>query len=349
MTTGAAVKFENVSKHFGNTTALDGLDLTVRSGEFLTLLGESGSGKTTALNLLAGFFQASSGTILVNGTDVSSLPPEKRNIGMVFQNYSLFPHMTVEANIAYPLRMRGEDRDSMRRKTARALEIVHMSQFARRMPSELSGGQQQRVALARAIVFEPPLLLMDEPLGALDQNLREKLQSEIKDLHTQLGCTIVFVTHDQREALALSNRIALMRDGHLEQVGTPTEIYDNPVSEFAARFVGQTNIFRVELRGDQVDIPQLRTTMPKAGADGTATCAVLRPENIRLSPQADDTTISAKLEKSTFQGDSFFYEVRHEDACILVRAERDAGPPPPLGSQVNLRFAREDIVFVRDT
>ena len=238
----AGVEFVGVSKQYGSgPIAIDKLDLTIRPGEFLTLLGPSGSGKTTALNLLAGFQTPTSGQILVDGSDISVLPPHKRDIGVVFQHYALFPHMTVRENVGYPLKQRRVPKDELRRRVDEALRMVAIEAFAERLPRQLSGGQQQRVAVARAIVFQPRLLLMDEPLGALDKKLRESVQLELKRIHRDLGVTVVFVTHDQEEALVMSDRIAVFDAGKIQQVGTADELYDAPLTQFVAQFLGESN------------------------------------------------------------------------------------------------------------
>jgi putative spermidine/putrescine transport system ATP-binding protein len=240
----AAVQFVGVSKTYGTgLTAIDALDLKIQPGEFLTLLGPSGSGKTTALNLLAGFQIPTAGRILVDGNDIAALPPYRRNIGVVFQHYALFPHMTVRENIAYPLRQRKLAKGEIAAKVDEAIRMVSLGDFADRLPRQLSGGQQQRVAVARAIVFRPRLLLMDEPLGALDRKLRETVQLELKRLHRELGMTVVFVTHDQDEALVMSDRIAIFDAGRIQQIGTAEELYDQPVSRFVAQFLGESNCF----------------------------------------------------------------------------------------------------------
>jgi putative spermidine/putrescine transport system ATP-binding protein len=240
----AAVQFMGVSKTYGTgVTAIDALDLDIRPGEFLTLLGPSGSGKTTALNLLAGFQTPSAGRIVVDGSDVAALPPYRRNIGVVFQHYALFPHMTVRENIAYPLRQRKVPKAEVTTKVDEVIRMVSLGDLADRLPRQLSGGQQQRVAVARAIVFRPRLLLMDEPLGALDRKLRETVQLELKRLHRELGMTVVFVTHDQDEALVMSDRIAIFDAGRIQQIGTAEELYDRPISRFVAQFLGESNCF----------------------------------------------------------------------------------------------------------
>lgn len=244
----ASVEFDRVSKQFGSAApAIEDLSLSIHPGEFLTLLGPSGSGKTTALNLLAGFLKPSSGRILIDGKVVSDLPAHRRNVGVVFQHYALFPHLTVRENIGYPLKQRGGHRVDIAKQVDEALRTVAMQAFADRLPSQLSGGQQQRVAVARATVFRPSLLLMDEPLGALDKKLRESVQLEIKRMHRELGVTIVFVTHDQEEALVMSDRIAVFNDGHVHQIGTAKQLYDEPDSQFVAQFLGDSNCWAGDL------------------------------------------------------------------------------------------------------
>jgi len=242
--TAASIEVRNATKAYGSFKAMKDVNLHVDAGEFVTLLGPSGSGKTTTLNVIAGFTDLTSGSLEIGGRAVDGLPAHKRNIGVVFQNYSLFPHMTVERNVMYPLTLRKIAPEERRRMVGEALEMVRMSEFAHRYPSELSGGQQQRVALARALVFRPPLLLMDEPLGALDKKLREWLQLEIKRLHRELGTTFVFVTHDQEEALVLSDRIAVFNAGRIEQIGTGRDLYDDPQSLFVGQFIGESTLLR---------------------------------------------------------------------------------------------------------
>src|SRR6266567_8624280 len=237
----ACVAVRDLSKSYGPATAVSGVSINVRAGEFLSLLGPSGSGKTTLLMMIAGFEAPTAGAIHIDDRDITELAPNKRNIGMVFQRYALFPHMSVADNIAFPLRMRRTPKAEIRRRVEAALALVQLEEYGGRLPSQLSGGQQQRIAVARALVFEPPVLLMDEPLGALDKNLREQMQIEIKRIQQSLGVTVIYVTHDQEEALTMSDRIAVMRNGCLEQIGSPTELYDNPATSFVADFVGKTN------------------------------------------------------------------------------------------------------------
>lgn len=238
---GIGVAFERVTKQYGRMTAVDGVSLDIQAGEFLTLLGPSGSGKTTLLMMLAGFQSITSGDILVGGTSIAATPPEKRNFGMVFQGYALFPHMTVQKNIAYPLEIRKRPRAEIDARVAEMLDLVQLKGFADRYPHQLSGGQQQRVALARALSFSPRVLLLDEPLGALDRKLRSDVQEQLKDIHNRVGTTFIYVTHDQEEALTMSDRIVIMNRGRVVQVGNPVELYERPRTAFAASFLGKSN------------------------------------------------------------------------------------------------------------
>jgi putative spermidine/putrescine transport system ATP-binding protein len=246
-------------KRYGAVQAVAGVDLEIRRGEFLTLLGPSGSGKTTLLMMIAGFQDATEGDILLDGQPITGTPAEKRNFGMVFQGYALFPHMTVADNIGYSLSVRGRPKAAIASRVAEMLELVQLTGKERRLPSELSGGQQQRVALARALAFSPPVLLLDEPLGALDRKLRVEVQEQLKDLHRRVGTTFIYVTHDQDEALSMSDRVVIMRDGQIEQVGSPEELYTRPSTEFAASFLGKSNFLlrdgrRWSIRPERIDL-----------------------------------------------------------------------------------------------
>ena len=243
---GDSVTFTNVEKKYNETIAVSNFNLNIKESEFITLLGPSGSGKTTVLNMIAGFITQNSGSIQIGKTSIHDLPTEKRNVGMVFQNYSLFPHMNIFNNVAFPLKMRKLDKNKINDDVKYALDLVGLKDYDLRMPNELSGGQRQRIAFARAIVFKPKVLLMDEPLGALDLKLREKMQIEIKNYHEQIKCTIIYVTHDQGEALTLSDRIVIMNQGKIVQIDNPKNIYDNPISKFAANFIGETNILNID-------------------------------------------------------------------------------------------------------
>ena len=309
----AYVEFERVSKSYdGRVMIVANLDLSVRKGEFLTLLGPSGSGKTTCLMMLAGFEVPTSGTIRIDGRSVHALPPRKRGIGMVFQNYALFPHMTVGRNLAFPLKVRGFDREQCRERVARALQLVHLDGLEDRRPAQLSGGQQQRVAIARALIFDPDLVLMDEPLGALDRRLREEMQYEIRRIHQSLGVTVVYVTHDQQEAMVMSDRVAVLRGGDIEQIAEPEALYEEPERSFVARFIGENNrlhgrvtivdgdICSVET-GGQI-IQALRVAPCRAG---DATTLSIRPERVAIAPEPGLYTneLDAAIEDITFLGD----------------------------------------------
>lgn len=251
------LELKSLSKYYGDVKAVDDISLNVRDGEFLTLLGPSGSGKTTVLLMIAGFEYPSRGDVVFQGKSINFVPPDKRDVGMVFQNYALFPHMTVFDNIAFPLKMRKVKKDKMARMIQEALELVQLSGYEKRNPKQLSGGQQQRIALARAFVFNPPVLLMDEPLGALDKKLREHMQLEIKHIQSQLKRTVIYVTHDQEEALVMSDRIVVMNEGKIQQIGTPDELYERPSNKFVAGFIGESNFIEgivVDKKGKMVAI-----------------------------------------------------------------------------------------------
>ena len=257
--TSGGLTLSRLVKRYGAFEAVSGIDLEIRRGEFLTLLGPSGSGKTTLLMMIAGFQEATSGDILLDGTSITTTPAEKRNFGMVFQGYALFPHMTAADNIGYALSVRGRPKPEIAAKVAEMLDLVQLQGLENRLPSELSGGQQQRVALARALAFSPPVLLLDEPLGALDRKLRIEVQAQLKDLHRRVGTTFIYVTHDQDEALSMSDRVVIMRSGRIEQVGTPEELYTQPKTEFAASFLGKSNFLRRDgrmwsVRPERIDL-----------------------------------------------------------------------------------------------
>jgi putative spermidine/putrescine transport system ATP-binding protein len=324
-----------IAKSYGETVALQPTDLTVQAGEFLTLLGPSGSGKTTLLQMISGLVAPSAGRIEIDGRDVTHVEPGKRGIGMVFQSYALFPHMSVWDNVAYGLRMRRKSRDEVRRAVDDALTMVRMSDYAKRYPKELSGGQQQRIALARCFAYRPSVILLDEPLGALDKKLREHMQSEIRRLHKELGATFVYVTHDQDEALTLSDRICLMNQARIEQVGTPVDLYDRPATRFAAGFIGHSNLLEGavdEARGAGGEAILLaaggRVPLPHAGAavPGAKHCLLLRPEAPRLvEPKSGflDGTIS----DSVFFGSDTRVQLTMSDGSHLsVRCERSLAP-----------------------
>ena len=250
---GAPVALRHIVKTFDNYRAIDDLSLDIEPGEFITFLGPSGSGKSTTLMMIAGFEQPTAGDILIGGSVVTHTPAYRRNIGMVFQNYALFPHLTVAENIGFALKQRGMPKPEIHEHVRRMLDLIQLSGYEARFPQQLSGGQQQRVAIARAIVFNPPVLLMDEPLSALDKQLREDLQLEIKRLHDRLGITFIYVTHDQKEALVMSDRVAVMNEGRIAQIGSPTALYDTPANRFVASFVGEANLLEAKIVGKEID------------------------------------------------------------------------------------------------
>jgi putative spermidine/putrescine transport system ATP-binding protein len=307
------VEFIDVEKFYGDFQAVKRLHLTIGRGEFLTFLGPSGSGKTTTLNMLAGFERPSQGVITLAGKSVDRLPPYERNIGMVFQNYALFPHMSVEQNVAFPLSVRKTPKADIAPRVMRALEMVRLEQFKHRKPAQLSGGQQQRVALARALVFEPTLVLMDEPLGALDKKLREHMQIELKQIHEMLGVTMVCVTHDQSEALTMSDRVAVFDHGAVVQIGTPHDLYNEPATEFVASFIGENNALDGVV--ENVGAGQCLVALPgglKATAlsvgdirPGAPVRLTIRPERIALSGDAGrmDTSLEATVDDRIYHGD----------------------------------------------
>jgi putative spermidine/putrescine transport system ATP-binding protein len=305
-----------LTKTYPGMTAVDGVNLTVESGEFLTLLGPSGSGKTTTLMMIAGFTPPTSGDICLDGTSITSSPPEHRDIGVVFQSYALFPHMTVFENVAFPLRMRSSGKEEMRTRVNRTLEMVQLSGLGDRLPKQLSGGQQQRVALARAMVFDPRILLMDEPLGALDKKLREHMQFELKRLHKDLGTTIIYVTHDQEEALTMSDRIALMNNGHIEQLGSAEDLYNEPVNHFVADFIGESNLFSGTWvsEGEFVDEYGTRFRVNASSSQvkvGQECSLMLRPEDLIIRSGNTDgaTGVTGKVTELLYVGDHIKYTV----------------------------------------
>lgn len=309
------VRFDNVQKSYdGETLVVKNLNLNIAKGEFLTMLGPSGSGKTTCLMMLAGFETATRGEVFLNNRPLNTVPPHKRGIGMVFQNYALFPHMSVEENLAFPLQVRKMDSAEIEEKVNRALEMVELPQMAKRKPAQLSGGQQQRVAVARALVFEPDLVLMDEPLGALDKQLREQMQYEIKHIHENLGITVVYVTHDQSEALTMSDRVAVFNDGVIQQLSTPDVLYEAPENSFVAQFIGENNklngkveVIDGDVCGVRLDTGALvKASRVNVTETGDLTTLSLRPERVEFVGQNDnrmDNVIDAKVEELIYLGD----------------------------------------------
>ncbi len=320
---GASLKITGLSKSYASSVALDGIDLDVRPGEFMTLLGPSGSGKTTTLNLVAGFIEADSGEILMDEKSLGGIPPYRRNIGVVFQNYALFPHMRVSANVAYALRQRRVPKVEIERRVGEILEIVGLEGYSNRYPRELSGGQQQRVALARALIFRPKLLLLDEPLGALDKRLRENLQTEIKRIHREVGVTFLFVTHDQEEALAMSDRIVVFNKGRIEQIGTAKELYEKPETLFVSRFLGDSNVVEGKIiNGGEVftDGEGNRFILPKTELSDGEAFIVIRPERTKILPA--DAQISSGFNSLSGVVFDMNYLGSHRRVVVDVGAKR---------------------------
>jgi putative spermidine/putrescine transport system ATP-binding protein len=365
----AFVEFRGVSKSYdGQHPAVRDLSCSIRKGEFLAFLGPSGSGKTTALMMLAGFETPDIGDILLAGRSLSRVPPHRRNMGVVFQNYALFPHMTVEQNVAFPLTVRPVARAGIQEKVAHALARVQLSGFERRRPTELSGGQQQRVALARALVFGPNLILMDEPLGALDKQLREQLQIEIKQIQRELGVTVIYVTHDQSEALALSDRIAVFKSGTIQQIAAPRDLYEHPVSSFVAQFVGQSNLLPGRLLAvDGVRCAArtaggllVRAHLAGSGSPGDATMLIIRPERLVIGHAANSlkgrppsegvNLITARIAERVYQGDHARIRVVLEDGTeLMVRSEASPDESLVRGDVVPLGWLAEHCRAFADT
>ncbi|MDC3163922.1 ABC transporter ATP-binding protein, partial [Candidatus Pelagibacter sp.] len=306
------VKFDKVDKSYdGKVLVVKDLNLNISEGEFITMLGPSGSGKTTCLMMLAGFETPTNGEIYLDSNPISNIPPHKRGIGMVFQNYALFPHMTVFENLAFPLRVRKIEKDEIEKKVDKALSMVSLSGFESRMPAQLSGGQQQRVAVARALVFDPAVVLMDEPLGALDKNLRESMQYEIKHIHENIGVTVVYVTHDQGEALTMSNRIAVFNDGKVQQLSSPDKLYEEPVNSFVAEFIGENNTFGGEVVDISKDVCKVKLNKGEILANpvsveskGDKTTVSIRPERALINPKNKmDNNQIGKIEEVIYHGD----------------------------------------------
>lgn len=352
---GQTLSLTGLQKRYGTALAVRDLSLSIAAGEFVSLLGPSGSGKTTALTMIAGFEAPSAGSITIGGRDVTFLAPNHRNIGMVFQKYALFPHLTIRQNIAFPLRMRGrKHKTAISGRVDEMLELVQLSGYAERYPNQLSGGQQQRVAVARALAFEPPVLLMDEPLGALDKKLREAMQFEIKRIQERLGATVVYVTHDQDEALTMSDRVAVMSDGRLVQLGAPADLYRQPNTEFVADFIGRMNFVDGECLESTAEKTIVRLSdgivlHARAAANdrgrsysaGRALRVAIRPERLRLAKRGHGgaQALAAVVDAAVFIGSTYIYVVRladRPDASLQVQVAADG-----FG-----RFQRDDEVDI---
>jgi len=342
------VKFDKVDKSYdGKVLVVKGLNLDIAEGEFITMLGPSGSGKTTCLMMLAGFETPTNGEIYLEGNPISNIPPHKRGIGMVFQNYALFPHMTVYENLAFPLRVRKFSKDETDKKVEKALSMVSLSGFGNRMPGQLSGGQQQRVAVARALVFDPAVVLMDEPLGALDKNLRESMQYEIKHIHESIGVTVVYVTHDQSEALTMSNRIAVFNDGKVQQLSSPDKLYEEPVNSFVAEFIGENNTFQGEVEdisNDRCKIKldsggEILANPIRVKSKGEKSIVSLRPERAIIDPEEKmENKFKGKIEEVIYHGDHtrLRLDLLGNKEFILKVPNSSARMDIKLGNEINI-------------
>ena len=348
------VKFDKVDKSYdGKVLVVKGLNLDIAEGEFITMLGPSGSGKTTCLMMLAGFETPTNGEIYLEGNPISNIPPHKRGIGMVFQNYALFPHMTVYENLAFPLRVRKFSKDETDTKVEKALSMVSLLGFGNRMPAQLSGGQQQRVAVARALVFDPAVVLMDEPLGALDKNLRESMQYEIKHIHESIGVTVVYVTHDQSEALTMSNRIAVFNDGKVQQLSSPDKLYEEPVNSFVAEFIGENNTFQGEVEdisNDRCKIKldsggEILANPIRVKSKGEKSIVSLRPERAIIDPEEKmENKFKGKIEEVIYHGDHtrLRLDLLGNKEFILKVPNSSARMDIKLGNEINIGWNRFD-------
>ncbi|MCU0826182.1 MAG: ABC transporter ATP-binding protein [Tabrizicola sp.] len=338
-----AVDIRDAVKTYGQVTALQGVSLNIADNEFFTLLGPSGCGKTTLLRLIAGFEEITAGQILLFGQDIARLEPNHRPVNTVFQNYALFPHMSVLDNVAFGLKMKGVDLPSRQKRAGQVLEMVHLSQFADRLPAQLSGGQQQRVALARALAPEPKVLLLDEPLSALDLKLRQAMRVELKQLQEDTGITFIFVTHDQEEALTMSDRIAVMSNGTVQQIGTARDIYEAPVNRFVADFIGETNLLQVDVEANSEDIAIVilpgghRITCPSASSKTGKHHLSIRPERVTI---ADTGNLSATVDRVVYLGTDLQVIAHLDDSqTVTIRLQNAARTAPPaLGQRISLQL-----------
>jgi len=350
------IHLDNLSKYFGEVKAVDGLSMEIGKGEFITFLGPSGSGKTTTLLMIAGFEEPSSGNILLNGESILRKPPYKRDLGMVFQNYALFPHMTVADNIAFPLQMRKVNKIETDERINDALQLVRLAGYGDRYPNQLSGGQQQRIALARALVFNPSVLLMDEPLGALDRKLREEMKLEIRNLHHQIDVTVIYVTHDQEEALVLSDRIAVMNHGKVVQLGTPTDLYEHPAEKFVADFIGESNFIegKVESLNKHDRTCEVRTkngllisgSYKENISNGQTVHMAVRPSRITILNDHEQTSNSFEgtIREIIYLGETTKYEIElsKDDVMVMKRINRLGTLQVNNGDNVKIGWDTED-------
>lgn len=348
MSANTHLSLKNATKYYKKFRAVDQINLDIKNGEFVTILGPSGSGKTSLLKLIAGFESLSSGHVFLNNEDITTKKPYERNIGMLFQNYALFPHMTVEENIAYPLKLRKYNKSKFKELVKNILELVHLSDFAKRYPHQLSGGQQQRVALARAIVFNPPLLLLDEPLGALDKNLREAMQLEIKHIQERVGITTVSVTHDQEEALTMSDRICVMNKGRIEQIATPRELYEKPVNRFVAEFIGEINLLGGKIVGKEKETAVIKMfnddsiNLKVERAPSIVTQEVfiaVRPENMHIASDVKqfENALKVIVSEKIYIGDAIKLKVNTcYDQSLTVKVPASYGAEMEDGKEIIL-------------
>ena len=355
----AYLELDELTKHYGAVIAADHVSLSVKQGEFLTLLGPSGSGKTTLLMMVAGFVKPDHGRMLLDGQDLTLVPPYNRGLGMVFQNYALFPHMTVFENVAFALKLRKLNSTDIRRRVAETLALVHLEEFETRFPSQLSGGQQQRVSLARALVYQPRLLLMDEPLGALDKKLREAMQIELKQIQKRVGITVVSVTHDQEEALTLSDRIAVLSDGRLKQVGSAHELYERPESRFVADFIGESNFLdvRVESVNENAFVASSRSManihipIGPPVAPGERMLFSIRPEKLFFVAHDDAKLCMAHgtISEVIYMGDinKYYVDLGADETLIVKQHNREGMIQPRLGEQVTLGWDPNNSVSLK--
>ena len=350
----SAIELRQVAKHYGPVRAVDEVSCRIDEGEFVTILGPSGSGKTTMLNLIAGLVDPSGGRIFIGGRDVTEMPAAQRNIGLVFQSYALFPNMTVEGNVAFPLEVRRLPRRAIRQRVEEALRLVRLTGLEARRPSELSGGQQQRVALARALVFEPHILLLDEPLAALDRKLRDEVRLELRRIQRTLGVTTILVTHDQDEALSLSDRLLVLDHGRVQQVGTPDDLYLRPANRFVADFLGTANLMQGVLHhgpaGGELHLPN-GAAMPVgdvAAADGEQVCALLRPERIALHPCTTPGGLKLTVTERVYHGQTVRYHLRLDEDHELVAVAADRIPRFAVGQGVTATWNPEDVWLIPD-
>ncbi len=348
------VSFDKVDKSYdGKVLVVKDLNLNIAEGEFVTMLGPSGSGKTTCLMMLAGFETPTNGEIYLDSNPISNIPPHKRGIGMVFQNYALFPHMTVYENLAFPLRVRKIQKEEIDKKVDKVLSMVSLSGFENRMPGQLSGGQQQRVAVARALVFDPQVVLMDEPLGALDKNLRESMQYEIKHIHESIGVTVVYVTHDQGEALTMSNRIAVFNDGKVQQLSSPDKLYEEPVNSFVAEFIGENNTFNGEVTDISKDKCKVKldsgteifSNPIRVKSKGEKTIVSLRPERAIIDPEKEmDNKHVGKIQEVIYHGDHTRVRLNllGNKEFILKVPNSSARMDIKVGNEINIGWNSQD-------